>query len=215
MEKKRTWFAAKGEKSCNHDVLGFLYFPSVLDPVPRTLIRSVINPVCGCKMWESLLKHNTATDEGFRQSWFQFQKPHFNQTKIKWSAVATVTVLAIFFYSFNHGTDRLISPDLFLNKILCTLTVYTESRRVNRSKRSELFEGKEIRWRRSFYRRVISALLQYLIWGYSFDAIVLEDERKEKRFRLVVGSSAENRLWGSEGKFPMSWSHWWRSFRER
>lgn len=150
-------------------------------------------------MWESLLKHNTATAEGSRQSGILFQKPDSHQTKINWSSVATVTTSAIvfFFLSFNHRTDRLILPDLFLNKILCTLTVYTENRRVNRSKRSKLFEEKEMRWRRSLYRRVISALLQYLIWGYSFDATVLEDE--EKWFRLAAGSPA---LRVGGGNFP-------------
>lgn len=46
----------------------------------------------------------------------------------------------VFFFFRNRSS---YFPDLFLNKILCTLAVYRENRGVNRSKRRELFEGKE------------------------------------------------------------------------
>lgn len=47
----------------------------------------------------------------------------------------------LFFVFFRSRSSYF--PDLFLNKILCTLAVYRENRGVNRSKRRELFEGKE------------------------------------------------------------------------
>lgn len=75
-----------------------------------------------------------------RRRWPSGFKGQTVQTVSESSTGATATaVFFLFFFSFNHGTDRLISPDLFLNKILCTLTVYTENRRVNRSKRSQFF----------------------------------------------------------------------------
>lgn len=176
--------------------------------MPRTAIYFVKiiirSRVCGRKMWESLLENTTQQlmkawgNLGLKSRSLSPTKSHrSNGTRVNLGEQPchSYSVSASFcFFSFNHGTHHLISPDLFLNKILCTLTVYAENRRVNRSKRSELFEGKEMSRRRSFYRRVISALLQYLIWGYSFHSC------KEKRFTLAAGWSAGNRLWASGGE---------------